>query len=263
MPDVVFARTRHNYESYVDYWRLVELSGFPVVYVDDIPREGVRGVTYIVTPFNGEWQDGIQTDARVILYDLEWHLDGLPTIPGVSELWAGDKHYAECIGAKYVPMGSHPGLCPEQTPRQDVYDVAYLAYLVPRRQRIRSELIATGLNVSPSSAWGSDRHTILRNSAAYLHVHQLENAPTIAPLRMVVAAAYALPYITETVADAGIFKRHILQADYGYLVNATVTWTRQATKQVAWERDALPVGMSLHQKLCIDLTFKKSIECAL
>lgn len=259
MSNIIFARPRHDYASYADLYRLIELSGFPLCFIDEI--DPASDNAYVITILNGEVPaDGYpDARARIALWDLEYHLDGVPALPGV-EYWAADKWYAERIGARYVPMGSHPGLCPERTPKQNVYDVAFIGYFdgVPRRQVIRKQLAAAGLHLSPLLAWGDERHAILRNSAAYLHVHQLENAPAIPPLRMVVAAAYALPVITEACSDAGMFKRHILQADYGYLARATVVWTRQD-----WEKELLPRGMSLHQKLCVERTFRKSVEQAL
>lgn len=256
MADTIFAIPRTPYDSYADLYTLIGLSGYPTCYIDEIDAQSDN--TYIVTILNGEVTGWPDAKARIILWDLEYHLDGIPDLAGIAEVWASDKWYAGVINARYVPMGSHAGLCPERTPKQDAYDVAYLAYLVPRRQRIQHDLTAAGVRVSPSSAWGSARHTLLRNSAAYLHVHQHDNAPTIAPLRLVVAAAYALPFITETVADIGIFRQLILQADYGHIVQAASVWTRQS-----WEKDLLPHALALHQKLCHDLTFRKSIEAAL
>ena len=259
MTAIIFAKPRHEYASYRDLYALIDLSGFPTCYIDEI--DPASDNAYIITILNGELPEGGYPDARakIVLYDLEWHLDGIPPLQNV-DVWAADKWYSERLGARYVPMGSHPKLCAEMTPKQDVYDVAFFGYFdgVPRRQVIRQQLIQRGVKVSPTGAWGAERHALLRNSAAFLHVHQLEGAPTIAPLRMVVAAAYALPVITETVADAGIFAKHIAQADYGSIAYQTAVAT-----QTQWEHDLLPKAMSLHQKLCIDFTFRRSVESAL
>lgn len=259
MSEIIFALPRHEYASYRDYYKLIELSGFQTCYIDEIQPDSTNA--YLITILNGEMPEGGYpgASARIILTDLEWHLDGIPPLANV-EMWAADRWYAERLGARYVPMGSHPKLCAENTPKQDLYDVAYFGYFdgVPRRQVIRQQLIQRGVKVSPTGAWGAERHALLRNSAAFLHVHQLEGAPTIAPLRMVVAAAYALPVITETVADAGIFAKHIAQADYGSIAYQTAVAT-----QTQWAHDLLPKALSLNQKLCIDFTFRKSVEVAL
>ena len=33
---IIFTRTRHTYDSYSDFWKLVELSGFNICFVDEI-----------------------------------------------------------------------------------------------------------------------------------------------------------------------------------------------------------------------------------
>lgn len=259
MSDIIFAIPRHEYASYADLYRLIELSGFPTCFIDEIDPASTNA--YIITILNGEVPTAGYPDAHanIVLWDLEYHLDGVPALPGVT-YWAADKWYAEQIGGRYVPMGSHPGLCPELSQKQDIYDAAFIGYFdgVPRRQVLRQQLVAAGLNPSPPIAWGDQRHRILRSSASYMHVHQLENAPAIPPLRMVVAAAYGLPVISETCADPGIFRRHIMQADYAYLAQSAATWTHGE-----WEKELLPRGLSLHQKLCVDMTFRKSVEKAL
>ena len=62
MTEIRFVRTRHFYESYQDFFRLVELSDFETIYVDelDISKEGV----YIVCPMNGEWRPHIDNQDR-------------------------------------------------------------------------------------------------------------------------------------------------------------------------------------------------------
>lgn len=259
MGEIVFAKPRHEYASYRDLYALIDLSGFPTCFIDEIQPDSDNA--YIITILNGELPEGGYPNARarIVLYDLEWHLDGIPPLAGV-EVWAADKWYAERLGARYVPMGSHPKLCPEQTPKQDIYDVAFIGYFagVPRRQVIRDQLLQRSVKLSPPGAWGEERHTLLRNSASYLHIHQLANAPTVAPLRMVVAAAYGLPVISETVADAGIFRKHLLQSDYDSIAYNTVLWMAYE-----WEKELLPRGMSLHQKLCVDFPFRKSVEAGL
>lgn len=256
---IIFAKPRHEYASYRDLYTLIDLSGFTTCTIDEI--DPASDNAYIITILNGEIRDGGYPDARakIVLWDLEWHMDGIPPLANV-EVWAADKWYAEQIGARYVPMGSHPKLCPNMNRDGDLYDVAFIGYFdgVPRRQVIRQQLLAGGVKLSPTGAWGDERHALLRNSAAFLHVHQHAHAPTIAPLRMVLAAAYGLPVITETVADAGIFKRHIAQSDYASIAYETTIATRDQ-----WEKELLPRGMSLHQKLCVDFTFRKSVEAAL
>lgn len=252
MTDILFARTRHEYGSYQDFHRLIELSDFPTCYVDEIPREGWKDKTVIVTPINGEWQQGIQTDARVILWQMEWCTDGVFTPPpGVSEVWSSDAYEAERINARYVPMGSHPGLnIDPATPHEDIYDAAFLGYMTYRRQYLWDRLPI--YKPAVTSAWGIDRHRILTKSRSYIHIHQLDNVPTLPPLRLVVAAAYRLPFITEWVDNPGGFAGLILQERYENMAsNIRARLTRA---------DLADFGEALHKRLCHEWTFRRGVE---
>lgn len=268
---IIFAIPRHDYASYRDLYELIRLSNFPTCYIDEVDPDSDNA--YIVTILNGESQNGWRKGrAHIVLYDLEYHLDTdgfyrQPFVapPGVDEVWAGDKWYAEQIGARYVPMGSHPGLrTAGDSTSHERYDIAYIGYIngVHRRERIRQQIVERGVKVSPTVAWGEERHRILSNSTAYLHVHQWDNVPTIAPLRMVVAAAYGLPVITETVADAGMFagfSAPILECQYRDIAADVEALVHREQKRhlLAYE------GQCLYQHLCVDYTFRKSIEAAL
>jgi hypothetical protein len=254
--DVIFARPRHEYGSYVDLYRLIELSGYPLMYFDEI--DPASDNVYICTMVNGENQNGWpDAAARIVLYDLEWRLNGqYPVIPGVAEVWAADKWYAERIGARYVPLGSHPNLPP--APLQDcpkVWDVAMLAYLPPRRERIVHECEQQGVSVAPRG-WGLERHAILQQTKIMLHVHQHDGVSTVAPQRWAIAAAYRMPIISEQVEDKGIFGySHGLWCDYGHLAEFARLW-----------RDDARLGdyaLALHDLLCYQLPFRRSMEQAL
>lgn len=251
---ILFAQPRHVYESYADLRSLIALSGFETVYYDEI--DPTSDNVYILTVINGELPENgyPYARARMVCWDLEYHLGGVQ-LSGV-ELWAADKWYAEMIGAKYVPMGSHPDLrLHADSTSSERYDVAYVGYFIPRRERIRAELLERGVKVSPIHAWGEERHRILSNSTAYLHVHQHEHIPTIAPLRMVVAAAYGLPVISEQCIDLGVFDRMVIYGDYSWLADLT----REAITQPALQDFAL----RLNDYLCHDYAFRKSVEGAL
>lgn len=257
MSDPIFVRTRHVYASYADFWELVELAGFPTCYVDEI--DATSDQTYILPVRNGELSEGGWPDARarIIHWHAEYHVHYDP-LPGLA-VWSPDQWHAEKIGGRYVPMGSDTRLKHGPNTRHAEYDVAYLAYLIPRRSDILSGLAQRGVRVSPTSAWGDERHKILTHSTAYLHVHQTDIAPAIPALRMVVAAAYALPVIMETPAKRGIFNfGHALISDHAHLAEFTQMW---AVK----ERGAFlqAFGDGLHRLLCHDLTFRRSVEVAL
>lgn len=263
MSNIIFARTRTPYDSYQDFFRLVELSEFPLIYVDEIPREGVRDNVYIITPANGEWQHGIETDAKVIHWQLEWctHPNDSPNSPpGTTETWSHDAWQARNIGARYVPIGSHPNLvhAPLNGPQVLEYDVALLSYMSYRRQVVAHEMETRGMRLAPNG-WAAERHYILTRSKALVHIHQHDAIPGVAALRLALAAAYKMPVITETCADYGIFGQgDLLRADYGWLAEAAQQWVCRNDAKMLEE-----YGQSLHHTLCEVHTFRKCIEAAL
>jgi len=267
MPDPIFCRTRHVYSSYVDFWHLVELSGFPCIYVDQIDPHSDN--VYIFTPLNGENQDGWNNPkAQIILWDLEWRLDlnngadgvGV-SVPGVERIWASDAWYAEAIGAEYVPLGSHPGLAEGYTENSNgkTFDAAVMAYLGPyRRNNMVNRLRDAGVVIAPNG-WAQERHDILRASRSMLHIHQHDGIQTVAPQRWALTAAYELPLISETVIDGGIFGYdHMLLTDYANMERFVPMWVRRNETQVLED-----YGRALYQLLCVERTFRKCVEAAL
>lgn len=258
MTDPIFARTRHHYDSYSDLWRLVELSGFPTCYVDEIDAAAQN--TYILPTRNGEWGDGWPgARAHLIHWNLEW--EDYPPLAGIAETWHSDAWFGGAHGIRYVPMGSHPELKPfdvEYVP--DIgYDAAFLGYMIPRRQQVWTWLKERNLRITTNGAWGFERHRLLMQSALYLHVHQHDDKPGMPPLRLVVAAAYSLPFITETVANPGIFGyTHFMQSDYPQIADFVRMWACDTDRQRLND-----YGMALHDKLCHAFTFRKSVEAAL
>lgn len=261
MTDVIFARTRHEYDSYSDMRRLVELSDYPLIYVDELDPQSDN--CYILITLNGEWNVGWKSPkARIIWWDLEWRkLSEYPTIPGVSEVWVSDQWYADRVGAKYVLLGSHPGLNlhPEDERSDFRYDVIMLAYMTHRRQRIADELAQRGLTVAPN-AWGEDRHRLLNQSRIMLHVHQHNDVATIAPQRWALAAAYRIPLTSERVYHPGVypFSSHTL-IEYDYL-----------TGHIAMQSTQFKNGHSVNARaenlyafLCVENTFRKCVEGSL
>jgi hypothetical protein len=258
MTDPVFVKTRHEYASYRDIWELVDLAGIPTCYVDEIDAASDR--TYILIVRNGEWPEGgwPNARARIIHWHMEFHVQYDP-LPGVG-LWSPDAWHAERIGGRYVPVGSDARLKHGPDTRfAHGYDVAYLGYLIPRRTDILSGLAQRGVRVSPTSAWGDERHAILTHATAYLHVHQEGSAPAVPALRMVVAAAYSLPVIMETPARRGIFQYgHMLTSDHAHLAEFAEMWAVRSKGPFLQG-----FGDSLHRHLCHDLTFRRSVEAAL
>ena len=262
MTDVTFVRTRTYYQPYDDLFRLAELSGFPVIYIDEIDANDASK-TYIFTPNNGETLGGWpHARARIIFMQMEWHTDHKPVElpPGVAECWNGDRWHSQLINARHVPMGSHEclNLYPGKQDEKQ-YDIALMGYYdVWRRARIRDQFKERGITIAPNG-WGVERDEILRQSRVMVHVHQWDNMPTIAPLRWCLAAAYDLPIISESVNDRRPFNEgDFLTCGYDDLVEFVT-----AHLQTLGNGRLEMVGQNLHRTLCRELTFRESVERAL
>lgn len=268
MPDVIFCRPRMHYQSYTDLYRLIELAGYPLVFLDEIDPQSDN--CYICTLYDNMnhpgdmavWAKGWPgAKAKIILYDLEWHLgdNSLPAVPGLAEIWAADAYYAKLIDARYVPLGSDVRLPLTAITRngQYEYDVATLTYNTWRRQRAIEDLQTHGLTVAPND-WGEARDRILERSRLMIHIHQLDNVPTVAPSRFAIAAAYHLPLITETLGDEGIFgKSYKLMSDFAHL-GEFAAWCLHPDNAYSLQE----YGETLHGLLCQQHTFKSFIEAA-
>ena len=256
MSDPIFVRTRHVYESYADLWRVVELSGFSTCYVDEL--DPASDNTYIIPVINGEIGSGWRgARARIVHWNMEW--SKYPHHAGVNETWCIDQWYAEAIGAKYVPVGGHPGLIDGERVNGVHYDAAYMAYMIPRRQQIHYDLEQVGVRLSPTGAWGELRHSVLCNSRIYVHVHQLKEVPAVPALRMIVAAAYKLPVIMENVVDRGIFGQSgFMTCEYHRLARFVRRWLDDPNGQKLDD-----FGYALYSQLCEQWTFRRTVENAL
>lgn len=259
MPDIIFARPRHHYDSYTDLYRLIELSGYPLVYFDEIDVDSDN--LYIMTLVNGENMHGWhEPRATIVLWDLEWRLDGdYPQIPGCTRTWASDKWYVGQIGAQYVPLGSHAGLAKDYDPVSGkAYDLALMMYTGPyRRNNLINRLANDGLRIAPNG-WAQERHTYLCQSRAMLHIHQHDNIHTIAPQRWAIAAAYKLPLFTETVTDGGFFNHsHMVIGSYDNLPKLVYDWMLCYDQQHVQAK-----GESLHHALCVENNFRTFVEAA-
>ena len=267
MSDIWFAKTRYEYQSYSDLYRVIELSGYPVCYVDEMDLEDASK-TFILCVLNGEWHEGWHDNVKsqVIFWDYEYHGNFLGQYDtnikplGISRVWLPDAwlaRYHAGVNAEYVLMGGHPGLNPEpERVESPIYDVAYIGYRdVYRRQVVMQQMAALGVTHSPNG-WGHERHEALLRSRAYLRIHQWDRVPAMSPQRIAVAAAYRLPVIHEQLADWGAFGySHLLVSDYSHLAEFTRLWTRDGG-----QHGLADIGNALYQFLCVENTFRSVIE---
>lgn len=259
MTNPIFAYPRHNYESYRDFKRIVELSGYETCFVDEIDAYDLSKC-YIITPLNGEWEAGWpDAKARLIHYDLEWrHSADYPMIPGVYETWAADPWYAMHIGARFVLLGSHPGLNLNPADRDDHfdYDVAFLAYMGPwRRQIVEGMFVNRRFALAPNG-WGEERHRILSKTRLMVQIHQWDEFACIAPQRFAIAAAYKLPLLSEAVnCEIKEIADGVKYAEYGHL--------SESAHDLLDSGGVWYLGEKLYQALCVEHTFRREVEAAL
>jgi hypothetical protein len=250
--------------------------------------------TYITTPINGEFRPHIRNEQLRVGTErraqLVWWALERPDAPS-SQPWAQTVEdllqYVDCVWTsagylagqepdaflplalrqqvRWVTLGSHPELALRPMAGRPMaefgpgleYDVAMMAYMVPRRQRIEDDLRKVGLRVAPHG-WGEERDRILRSTGVMLNVHQHNNPQLIAePLRFALAAAYRMALVSESIAypwplEPGV---HYADVKYGNLV-ATVDAVRRGPL-------ASEMGEALYELLCVQQTFRDGVERAL
>lgn len=214
--------------------------------------------TYIFSTPDTHWHHGWpEAKCRIIYYCFEWYLDvDYSKIP--VEIWCTDKSWSTRIGAKYVPMGSHRDLNPQPDERcEKAYDVATL--WAPSHPRYHAEdlLQRASLTRAPN-AWGDERHRVLSQSRMMVAVHQNHDVQTVAPQRWALAAAYRLPVISETLADAGLLGDVTITCDLEDVGEVAASWKRPENAGKLRSR-----GDALYELLCEKYTFRNGIESAL
>jgi hypothetical protein len=247
--DPVFVFPEKAYPSYSDFRRLVELSGYRAVtfkQMDFFSRAPYIVVSPERLPPLGEFR------ASIIAWQLEYAGDythNYDTFTG--EIWASDKAWADAHGAKYVILGSHPGLA-DGEPMEPWHDLTLLGYMTPRREHIKGLLADLRWPVDYPGHDTTDRDTILLRTRLMLNIHQHDGAPYIAPQRIAVAAAHHMPVLCEAVENAGALADVLTFAAYGSI------------PQVA--REMLADGAKtdvLYEHLCVEHGFRSEVEKAL
>lgn len=258
----IFARTRHTYQSYGDFWKLAELSGYPLCFVDEIDVDSDE--TYVLTPMNGEveglypsWRTPGNRRARLIWWFLE-RLDSTPMLGDGSferhrrafdQVWVSDRWMSRQHDAlRHVVLGSDRRL--GRPKLKNVYDYTHQSYVWGRREAFYLQLRAMGLREGPN-AWEGERDLVLRRSVVMVHVQQYE-LPLYTPLRFALAAAYALPLVTERLADPYPLG-FIDQAPFGELPALV-----RGVVKAPGDR-----GARLLSELCDERTFLSEVEAAL
>jgi hypothetical protein len=254
MSETYFCRPRHDYQSYTDLWELVKLSGYRLIFIDQIKPESDN--TYIIATPDVNQEFVNNPKARIIYWLLEWYGDYYQR-EGIAETWVSNLTFAGTLKDKgnirFVPMGSHAGLGAQRG--GEYFDVAHMSYDgIHRRSLIFGQMVERGIKIAPNG-WGQERDFRLRNTRMMAHIHQDHNYPAIAPLRASLAAAYHLPLLCESGWDITPYEGVIMQAEYPSLVDAAQRALKKSTLQ-QW-------GDKLFQRLCRDLRFDIVVEGAL
>ena len=281
MTEIRFVRTRHFYESYQDFFRLVELSGFETIFVDelDISKEGV----YIVCPMNGEWRTHIDNqygkiiNAHLILWNLErpasaggtigavplygiqnrellygrWEDGRRARMNFVNEVWVSDRHLADNTQLRFVILGSDEGL--GEPGEEKHFDFCHMSNEIPRRTGVYSKFKLS--SIGPNS-WGQERNDVLRASRFGLNIHQ-DTYNFQEPLRFALFAAYGLPIISEDLFDMYPWASE-------YMMTAILDELPWRLRQ-AFDEDYGPyreMGLRARERMTGEFRFKTMVEQA-
>lgn len=269
MSKIIFARTRWPYDSYADFWRLVELSGYETCYVDEIDMQSKNA--YITTPMNGDYRAHLknhpQRQCSLFLWMLErpgdaslarFRSDNRELLERnlVDVIIASDQQMAADCGFHFVPMGSHPGLCEKPPDKVKKYDVIGLMSYCPRRSFLFSnpsfpkERLAPGISQA-SNAWGGERADLLAASKFMINIHQ-DNYPYCESLRFALAAAYRLLMISE-IQTTTWYQPFTIESVREHLLD-NIRWG------LSHYNTLRAIGEGFYQVFCIDNTFRTFLE---
>ena len=256
---IIFVKPRFYYDSYTDFWTLVQLSGFEWCYIDQINLKSNH--TYIVTLVDAKrdewhisWWQRKNKRARLILWELErpksrgglkadrQFLDSLH----FDEIWCSDAQMARDLSIRLVILGSDEKLGHRPFYFKQ-YDFVPMCFINGRRGVVLRQM----KGIAPN-AWGKKRENILRASRFGLAIHQ-DNNLYIEPLRLALFAAYELPVISEEVVDPFPLNDCLLICRYDKLIN-------YCNFCIAAYKEFKGLGRELKQRLCFDYRFQNVVE---
>jgi hypothetical protein len=289
VPEIIFAKPVHHYDSYTDFWRLVELSGFPIISVSDI--DITENQIIITAPMNGDYQEhfvgnlahwqetgeitggqlkrqkdsGLPRLSHLIVWNLE-RPSGSGSVPEYAlrskswidnrfadEVWVSDAALADETMLRYVVLGSDYGLGEVSTEKH--YDFTHQSVVIPRRANIYKHF---GESQIGPNCWPWDnpsRDDVLKASRFALNVHQ-DNYPFCEPLRLALFAANGLPVISEALTNGYPYGDAIHQLPYHSLADGL-----KGALNDDYDRWA-EMGLRLRRLLCKDLQFGRMVRQA-
>lgn len=271
--DIIFVRTRYQYDSYTDYWKLVELSGFPTCFTDEIDINKENAL-YIVSPVNGEISDFAGdrklvdiSKAKIAMWNLE-RPGGSGSLVKFAEdnVHMTEKYFHRIIlsdkalfkacktltGADafaYTVLGIHEDLGQPGSYLGKVYDLIHLSCYSNYRSELfdapdRPKSKYHGFTVA-TNGWGTARHMNLQLARCMLSIHQ-DGYPVIEPLRYVLAAAYGLLTFSDYSMDPFPYEPLNVQDLPRFIKN--------------YDREMYERGIALRNYMLENYTFRDCVE---
>ncbi len=274
MKSIVFVRSTREYSSYADFWRLVELSGFPIIDKSQIHFNSDR--LYVWAEMDVDFMIPVSDhpketrQARTAFWHIEpvdrrasetidatawWKASLDQTLSLVDDVWVSDMGIFHMDPrSRWVCFGGHPGLRENVANQGPRYDVAHIGQVTPRREKMITELVRRGISVSPAPQ-GESRISILSSSKLMLDIQRLEGIPLVTPIRWVTAAAYKLPLVREELPDPSplVNGESIIMAPYDQLADRV---------EEALQQDLAPIGQAAWKAFCETNTFRSCVEDA-
>jgi len=263
-----FLQTRYHYDSYSDLYRLVQVAGYPLLFLDEADWTDASQC-YICPCWNGEWT-GVPDShaARLIYWNIErpapWEQlgpQGSHVPRGANEVWTSDRGISAATGAKYVFMGSHPDFALVDW-RDKEWDVITLCAFFGRRTGAMSRLsedfkLADRRGDEWGGLWDAERHRRLCASKVLVTIHQ-DDWLWSEPPRLMLAGTYALPVISEQVEDAGYWADIMQQVPCD-----TPNLLDSVRKLLSDEVLMCRLGAAGHHLVMDEHPFKQEVEAAL
>lgn len=272
-----FVFSRHEYESYRDFWELVRLSGFkstPFVEAD-LSRAGV----YICPSLDVEFMKWTSARpkgkraAKVVFWNLERpdaHLrPGMDPMEMLrrgndeilemaDEVWVSDRGlHAADPRMRFAVMGGHLGLFqPPEGMLLKERQVVHIGQLTPRRRAVLEDIEKFGIPVVRGT-WDWDRIRCLASSVALVSIDRIGHMNVSAPLRWAVAASYGLPILSEWIKDPFPLKpgRSVFMAPW-----EGIPWL---VSDALKDPDLVDRGREAWRVFCEEWTFRRGVEEAL
>jgi hypothetical protein len=271
MKEIIFAKTRYFYQSYTDFWSLVELSGFHTCFVDEIDFYNQNNV-YIFAPMNGEWRplidnkfplgfDNRSPRATLVMWNLERPGEdsignfavGNQALIGryLDRVIVSDRELARLSRLDYVTLGGHEGLGNPGKFEYKRFDLIHLSCYSNHRSFLfdapdRPKRLLNGFTIA-QNGWHAERDIALMSARYMLNIHQ-DSHPFIEPLRFVLAAMYGLPIISEGCIDAYPYNDYIFPyPEMKLYINS-------------YDYELYEIGLRLRKSILNEFPFRKCVE---